>query len=153
MARSFTLETFLLLALAGFCGLFLLASKDYGATAALFPRVIATAALAFIALDVVYGSLVAAKGRARAQTKESPGESRAGWVAPLALQGGYIALIYLAGFAAATLVYLLVCPWQLRYRRWMVTILHAVSLTFVIVYTFHSVFHVRLPRGLLGLPF
>jgi hypothetical protein len=30
--------------------------------------------------------------------------------------------------------------------------LHAVLLTFVIVYTFHSVFHVRLPKGLLGIP-
>lgn len=147
MARHVTLETFLLLVLAGFSGLFLLASRDYGTTAALFPGVIASAALAFIALDVVSGALFSRKAKAPAEA------SNMGWVAPLALQGGYIALIYLAGFAAATLVYLLVCPWQLRYRNRLVTVLHAVLFTFAIVYVFHVVFHVRLPKGLLGIPF
>lgn len=151
MGRSLTLETFLLLVLAGFSGLFLLATQHYGATAALFPRVIASATLGFIALDIIYDYLLARKDVR--QAKSFPEGRNTGWVAPLALQGGYIALIYIAGFATATLVYLLACPWQLSYRNWIVTIVHAVLLTFVIVYTFHSVFHVRLPRGLLGLPF
>lgn len=153
MARSFTLETFLLLVLAGFAGLFLLATKDYGATAALFPRLIASATLGLIALDVVCVHLFAAKKARKAKPDEASEKARSGWMVPLALQGGYIALIYVAGFAMATLIYLLVCPWQLRYRRWMVTIAHAVLLTAVLVYAFHSVFHTRLPRGLLGMPF
>jgi sterol desaturase/sphingolipid hydroxylase (fatty acid hydroxylase superfamily) len=136
--------------LAGFSGLFLLLSKDYGTTAALFPRVIASVSLAFIILDVLW-EYFSASGE-RAKPKEQAQGSNAGWLAPFALQGGYIALIYVAGFATATFLYLLACPWQLRYRNWIVTTLHAVLLTFVIVYTFHFVFHVRLPKGLLGIP-
>lgn len=146
MTRHFTLETFLLLVLTAFAGSFLMATREYGATAALFPRVIASATLALIALDVAMHSFFSRDANKRV-------EEAKGWMAPLALQGGYIALIYLAGFAVATLIYLLVCPWQLRYRKWVITVVHALLLTFVIVYTFHSVFHVRLPRGLLGLPF
>ncbi|HWP24669.1 MAG TPA: tripartite tricarboxylate transporter TctB family protein [Candidatus Binatia bacterium] len=153
MARSFTLETLLLLVLSGFAGLFLLATKDYGSTAALFPRVIASATLVLIALDLLYDYLLAATKTPKTRADKAPDQARSGWMAPLALQGGYIALIYVAGFAAATLIYLLICPWQLRYRRWVVTIVHAVVFTAVLVYTFHSVFHARLPKGVVGLPF
>jgi tripartite tricarboxylate transporter TctB family protein len=152
MARYPSLEVLLLAALAGFSGLFLVVTKDYGATAALFPRVIASASLAFIALDIAWGYLLAGKEHSKRQTKAPAETGNTGWLAPLALQAGYIAFIYVAGFSTATFFYLLACPWQLRYRNWLVTILHAVLLTFAIVYTFHSVFHVRLPKGLLGMP-
>ena len=143
-----TLEGLLLVILAGFAILFLLVTKDYGATAALFPRVVAAATLAFLAFDLGWQYFLAKK-------KFVPLRHDAevvSWWAALALQAGYIALIYIAGFSAATLAYLIACPWQLRYRRWAVTISHAVLLTFTIVYTFNSVFHVRLPKGLLGIP-
>ncbi|HEX2931326.1 MAG TPA: tripartite tricarboxylate transporter TctB family protein [Candidatus Binatia bacterium] len=153
MARYLTLEAFLLAVLAGFSGLFLLATKDYGTTAALFPRVIALAALAFLVVDLVWGYVLAGKECGEPQAKTRAVTSSTGWVWPLALQGGYIALIYVAGLSTATLFYLVACPWQLRYRNWVITILHAVLLTLVIVYTFHYVFHVRLPKGLLGIPF
>jgi len=146
------LEALLLLILAGFSTLFLLFTKDYGATAALFPRVVASASLVLIALDTLWNYLGVRKSRAEPEDK-SPDEIRnKSWASPLALQAGYIGFIYVAGFATATLIYLIACPWQLRYRNWIVTILHAVLLTFAIVYTFHSVFHVRLPKGLLGIP-
>ena len=146
------MEALLLVVLAGFSALFLFITKDYGATAALFPRVVASASLAFIALDILWKYFVVAKGGAKPQTTSPDQTSNSGWASPLALQAGYIGLIYTAGFSTATLIYLLVCPWQLRFRNWLVTILHAVLLTFAIVYTFHSVFHVRLPKGLLGIP-
>jgi hypothetical protein len=142
------LEGLLLVILAGFAVLFLLVTKDYGATAALFPRVVAAATLAFLAFDLGWQYFLAKK-------KSAPVRQDAAvvsWWAALALQAGYIALIYIAGFSAATLIYLIACPWQLRYRKWAVTISHAVLLTFTIVYTFNSVFHVRLPKGLLGIP-
>ncbi len=143
-----TLEGLLLVILAGFAVLFLLVTKDYGATAALFPRVVAAATLAFLAFDLGWQYFLAKK-------KSAPVRQDAAvvsWWAALALQAGYIALIYIAGFSAATLIYSIACPWQLRYRKWAVTISHAVLLTFTIVYTFNSVFHVRLPKGLLGIP-
>jgi hypothetical protein len=152
MPRKLTLETFLLAVLAGFSGLFLLFSKDYGTTAALFPRVIASASLVFIILDIGSEYAFARQAPIKPRAEKSAKTGTLGWMPPLALQAGYIALIYIAGFTAATFVYLLACPWQLRYRNWLVTILHAALLTFTIVYTFHSVFHIRLPRGVLGLP-
>lgn len=138
----------MLVILAGFAVLFLLVTKDYGATAAFFPRVVAAATLAFLAFDLGWQYFLAKK-------KSPPLRHDAevvSWWAALALQAGYIALIYIAGFSAATLAYLIACPWQLRYRRWAITISHAVLLTFTIVYTFNFVFHVRLPKGLLGIP-
>ena len=147
-----TLEGLLLVILAGFAVLFLLVTKDYGATAALFPRVVAAATLAFLAFDLGWQYLLAKKTSAPAVAQARRDAAVVSWWAALALQAGYIALIYIAGFSAATLAYLIACPWQLRYRRWAVTISHAVLLTFTIVYTFNSVFHVRLPKGLLGIP-
>ena len=152
MARGLTWETFLLAILAGFSALFLLISKDYGATAALFPRVIASASLAFIILDIGWEYMFAKQASGKPRVEKSGKTGAVGWMPPLALQAGYIALIYIAGFTAATFLYLVACPWQLRYRNWLVTILHAALLTFTIVYTFHAVFHVRLPRGMLGFP-
>ena len=146
------MEALLLVVLAGFSALFLFVTKDYGGTAALFPRVVASASLVFIALDILWKYFAVAKGGAKPQAQVPDQTGNSGWASPLALQAGYIGLIYLAGFSTATLVYLIACPWQLRYRNWIVTILHAVLLTFTIVYTFHSVFHVRLPKGLLGIP-
>jgi hypothetical protein len=146
------LEALLLVVLAGFSALFLFITKDYGATAALFPRVVASASLIFIAVDILWKYFVIEKAGAKLQATTADQTSDIGWASPLALQAGYIGLIYVAGFSTATLIYLMVCPWQLRYRNWFVTILHAVLLTFAIVYTFHSVFHVRLPKGLLGIP-
>lgn len=152
MPRNLTLETFLLAVLAGFSALFLLISKDYGTTAALFPRVIASASLVFIILDIGWEYASARQAPIKPRAEKFGKTGSVGWMPPLALQAGYIALIYIAGFTAATFLYLLACPWQLRYRKWLVTILHAALLTFTIVYTFHSVFHIRLPRGVLGLP-
>lgn len=145
-----TLETLLLVVLAGFSALFLVLTKDYGATAALFPRVVASASLVFLALDILWKYFVAGKNTIRAKAPDHTNNK--GWVLPLAFQAGYLGLIYVAGFSAATLAYLIACPWQLRYRNWIITILHAVLLTFAIVYTFHTVFHVRLPKGMLGIP-
>ena len=48
------MEALLLVVLAGFAVLFLFLSKDYGVTAALFPRVVASASFVFIALDVLW---------------------------------------------------------------------------------------------------
>lgn len=146
------MEAFLFAILAGFSALFLLVTKDYGATAALFPRVVASVSLVFIALDILWNYFRAGKRRAESKGKTFAQLSNNGWTLPLALQASYIGLIYIAGFALATIIYLIACPWQLRYRNWIVMLLHAVALTFAIVYTFHFVFLVRLPKGLLGIP-
>ena len=146
-----TLESLLLFILAGFAVLFLWVTRDYGATAALFPRVVAIASLGFIALDLLGQSSPRKKTSALAAGAE-PASGSVSWTSALALQAVYIGLIYVAGFATATLAYLIACPWHLRFRNWTVIVVHGVLLTVVTVYTFHTIFHVRLPKGLLGMP-
>ena len=64
------MEAILLVVLAGFAVLFLFLSKDYGVTAALFPRVVASASLVFIALDILWKYFAAAKGGAEKAGQE-----------------------------------------------------------------------------------
>lgn len=71
------------------------------------------------------------------------------WPTVLALQIGYISAIYLLGFTVATLLYLVVAPLQLRYRRWLIIAGAAVLLTLVIAGSFTWFFHIRLPKGIL----
>lgn len=146
------LEILLLFILTGFAVLFLWVTKDYGATAALFPRVVAVISLGFVALDLVGQFSRRKKTSATPRAAASKTSGGVSWVSALALQAVYIGLIYVAGFSTATLTYLIACPWHLRFRNWTVTIVHAVLLTITIVYTFHSIFHVRLPKGMLGIP-
>ncbi len=128
----------------------MLLTKDYNPTAALFPRLVALSSLVLIVLDLSLRLFT--DETAMAAEKEEKKSDSVSWYAALALQGGYIAFIYLIGFSAATLLFLLLCPWHLRYRRWPITVIHGALLTLVIVGSFHLFFHVRLPKGFLGIP-
>jgi len=126
-------------------------TKDFNPTAALFPRLVAAFSLFCIALSLVFQFMgkgeTAPPEKAREQNPES-----VSWPATLTLQGGYIILIYVIGFSAATLFYLLLSPWQMHYRRWGVILLHGLLLTLSVAVSFHWLFHVRLPKGLIGIP-
>jgi predicted PurR-regulated permease PerM len=71
------------------------------------------------------------------------------WPSVLALQAGYIFAIYLVGFTFATLLYLILGPIHMRYRRWGVIAAQAVFLTIIISGSFIWFFHIRLPKGIL----
>jgi hypothetical protein len=126
-------------------------AKDYNSTAALFPRLVALSALLFLALDLISKKVGARKPREVGQPPDSTLQPPP-WLPALALQGGYIIFVYLIGFSAATLLFLLAVPAQMRYRRWPITALYAILLTVAIYVSFHWLFHVRLPKGLIGLP-
>jgi hypothetical protein len=146
------LEGLLLFILVAFAVLFLWVTKDYGATAALFPRVVAVVSLGFVALDLFGQFSRRRKKSATPRASSSVTSSGVFWFSALVLQAVYIGLIYVAGFSAATLTYLIVSPRHLRFRNWTAIIVHGVLLTVTIVYTFHSIFHVRMPKGMLGIP-
>ncbi|HXG50696.1 MAG TPA: tripartite tricarboxylate transporter TctB family protein [candidate division Zixibacteria bacterium] len=135
---------------AGFAAALLFFSRENNPTAALFPRVVGVATLAFVLLDLIInrtGIRHAAPPEGRASGGRLPA-----WGIPLALQAVYLALIYVIGFSLATFVFLLLCPLVLGYRRPAVVAAHAVLFTAVLVFTFQSVFHIRLPKGLIGFP-
>jgi hypothetical protein len=77
-----------------------------------------------------------------------PGPGSVYWPIVLALQAGYILAIYLLGFSLATLLYLVIAPLQLRYRRWAVVAVQAALLTVIISGSFIWFFHIRLPKGI-----
>jgi hypothetical protein len=79
---------------------------------------------------------------------EAPGEGRK-LLLPWILQAGYVILIYLIGFIAATLLYLIMAPIQLRYERRGVAIAASVVLTLLLAGSFMWLFDIQLPPGAL----
>ena len=145
------LEKVLLSLLGSFCVAFLLLTWELHSTAALFPRWVAFAAIVFLVCAVPMRRSDASIQRSEDVDENFP-QATAGvvnWSTVLALQLGYVIAIYLIGFTIATVVYLLVGPIQMGYRRWMIIALQAVVLTAVISGSFIGFFHIRLPKGIL----
>jgi hypothetical protein len=64
--------------------------------------------------------------------------------------GAYLALIVVIGFNLATLVFMILYPPLIGYRRWVVIVPFAVIMTAAVAYCFGSILHVQLPIGILG---
>lgn len=148
--RISALEGFLLFVLAGFAATFLIQSRQFGETAAMFPRLVAGVSLALLALATAFelrDKVRTGKKSLETMTTRAPGAIP--WPVALAVQIAYIALVVLIGFSLATLIYLMGAPLQMRYRRWGVLGAFAILLTATVVASFTFLFHVRLPEGLL----
>jgi hypothetical protein len=140
------LELLLLVILGGFALTFLFLSRDYNPTAALFPRFIAFASLVFLGLTrMVSGAAVTENQNETAGTDMPDTESLP--IPILAVEAGYVVLIYLIGFFLATLLYLIVAPIQLRYARRGVAFAASVMLTLMIAGSFMWLFDIQLPPG------
>src|SRR5262245_23243927 len=102
------LEVLLFAILGGFAETFRFLSREYNATAALFPKLIAIASLIFLVTGIA----------TRKSSNMGSDPSLLNFKpSMLALQAGYVVLIYIVGFFVATLVYLIVAPIQLRYQH------------------------------------
>jgi hypothetical protein len=132
------LEVLLFAILGGFAVTFLFLSREYNSTAALFPKLIAIASLVFLAAGI-------------ATRKFSNSRSEASLLdfkpSMLALQGGYVLIIYLLGFFVATLLYLIVAPIQLRYPHRGIAVAISVVLTLLLAGSFMWLFDIQLPPG------
>jgi tripartite tricarboxylate transporter TctB family protein len=132
------LEVLLFVILGGFAATFLFLSREYNSTAALFPKLIAIASLLFLA-----GGIVSQKfsnmGSDPSLLDFKP--------SMLALQGGYVVVIYLLGFFVATLLYLIVAPMQLRYPHRGIAVAISVVLTLLLAGSFMWLFDIQLPPG------
>ena len=144
------MEIVLLLILGGFTAAFLFESRQYGEMAAFLPRLVSVASLVLLALALAVQIFRKAKSGGR--EGEAPAAWAADavpWPAALATQVGSIVLIFFVGFPVATLIYLLVAPFQMHYRRWKIMVPFAFLLTAVTVASFTHLFSVRFPGGLL----
>ena len=141
---NITLEALLLATLGGFAALFLVLSKDYNSTAALFPQWIALASLAFLAVLIIR---LVVRSKEPHEPPEPPEELGKRPTAIVLVEGAYIILIFLAGFFAATFFFLLIAPVQMRYERRGVVLMHAVVLTLMLAGSFSWLFNIQLPTG------
>ncbi len=63
---------------------------------------------------------------------------------------GYFVLIYFLGFTLVTLIYLIVLPLLLGYRRYRIVLITGVLWTVAFVSIFSYVLHARIPEGMVG---
>ena len=144
------LEAVLLVLLGGFAAVFLILSRDYNSTAALFPQGIAIVSLLSLAALIVQQFRHSV--RSSAASDEKIIEPSAGSVSRpvvFALQGAYILFIYLLGFFAATFLFLLIAPLQLRYKSWRVVAVQSLVVTLAVAGSFLWLFDIRLPAGVI----
>jgi hypothetical protein len=153
-ARSLILDpdVILMAALGLFAGAFLIETRTYNPTAALFPRLVSIISLIFIAWTIGQRYLTL---RREAQSSPEPeaetgakGEGVFAWYWSLATMVGYFVLIYLLGFTLVTLVYLLVLPLLLGYRKYKIVLMTGVLWTVAFITVFTYVLHARIPGGI-----
>jgi hypothetical protein len=151
----------ILILLAGlvFSSLFLLESygEDYSA-AALLPNIVAvTCILLGISLFVTKGMLLR-KARSPMMRKEeglATNSPESQTVSLLAWWWSYIAIavyflfILLIGFIWATLLYILILPFFMHYKKWKVAFMTSVIVTACMYVAFSVVLKITLPTGIL----
>jgi hypothetical protein len=137
-----------------FAGAFLIETRTYNPTAALFPRLVAIISLIFIIWTIAQRCLTLgrkAKTSPEARAEVEPtGEGVLAWYWSLATMVGYFVLIYLLGFSLVTLIYLLVLPFLLGYRRYKIVLIAGILWTVAFITVFTYVLHARIPEGIVG---
>jgi len=145
-------DIILMAVLGVFAGAFLIETRSYNSTAALFPRLVSIASL-FLVIWTITQRYLALKRRTKhsADTKakaEKTGEGSLAWYWSLATMVGYFVLIYLLGFTLVTLIYLLVLPVLLGYRRYKIVLVTGILSTAAFITVFSYVLHARIPEGI-----
>ncbi len=144
----------LMVVLGVFAGAFLIETRTYNPTAALFPRLVSIISLIFIVWTIVQRVFSLAKRADQspeARSETGPQGARVfTWYWSLAAMVGYYVLIYLLGFTLVTLVYLIVLPLLLGYRRYLIILITGVLWTVAFLSVFNYILHARIPEGIVG---
>ena len=147
-------DIILMVALGVFAGAFLIETRTYNPTAALFPRLVSIISLSFIAWTITQRCIVQVRKRKESEEAEEAtrvsGEGVLTWYWSLVTMVSYFVLIYLLGFTLVTLIYLVVLPFLLGYRRYKIILITGVLWTVAFVTVFTYVLHARIPEGIVG---
>ena len=152
--RILDLDLILMAILGAFAAAFLIDSRSYNPTAALFPRLISIIVLLLVlwtAAHRLWELFGRPQGVSRSAERVAPKQKGVmTWYGSLITIVIYFLLIYVIGFTWAALVYLVVLPILLGYRKYKIIFAIAAmwTLSFVLVFTY--VVHTRIPGGLLG---
>jgi putative tricarboxylic transport membrane protein len=147
-------DVILMVVLGVFAGAFLLETRTYNPTAALFPRLVSIISLIFI-IWTIGQRYLALRGEAepspeREEEAEVKGKGALEWYWSLGTMVGYFVLIYLLGFTLVTLIYLLAIPFLLGYRKVKIVVITGVLWTVAFITVFTHVLHARIPEGIVG---
>jgi hypothetical protein len=149
----FDLELVILIILGAFALAFLIDTRSYNRIAALFPRLVSVATLLLIlAYLVVRFSMSLKKEKQPSETDAETtvkGEGSLSGNVTLAIMLGYFLLIFIVGLTWASLVYLLVVPVWMGYRRYRIIAITSILWVIAFVCIFHFMLHTRIPQGLL----
>jgi hypothetical protein len=150
-------ETVAVATIAGFSGLFLFQTYQYGHRAALFPRVVSLTVL-FLTGFFIVSRLRRAMAKQKSAAKEEPARVKiageldraagVNWLVTLSAATAFFILIYLVGFGLATFIYVAAHLYLAGYRRHSVVFLFAMAMAVLIVGTGY-LFSIPLPQGLL----
>jgi len=147
-------DLFLLGMVGLFAAAFLIDSREYNPTAAMLPRLVAV-----ITLLLVVGSLIQHYVKVHRQDRTLPQEGvedsegkRGGlvWYLNLSAILLYFLMIFVIGLIGASLLYLLLAPLILGYRRFKIVAVIAGCWIVFFVYVFTQILYTRLPAGVLG---
>ena len=143
----------LMAVLGVFAGAFLIETRSYNPTAALFPRLVSIVSLIFVAWTIAQRYLaLRRKAKSSPDAKAVAGRTQGAlaWYWSVATMVGYFALIHLLGFTLVTLLYLLALPLLLGYRRYRIVLVTGVLSTVAFITVFSYVLHARIPEGIVG---
>jgi hypothetical protein len=153
-SRLLDLDIIVLVILGAFAAAFLIETRTYNPTAALFPRLVSIISLFFILWSIAQRcwTLFHKQEALTESDEEGSGEKKdsMAWYATAGTMVAYFVLIYILGFTATTLIYLVATPFLLGYgKRWLVFLVGILwTVGFVVVFSY--VLHSRIPEGLLG---
>jgi uncharacterized membrane protein (DUF485 family) len=152
--RILDLDLILMAILGAFAAAFLIDSRSYNPTAALFPRLISTIVLLLILWTAAHRlwELFGKPQEVSASVEEVAPKQKGvmTWYVSLITIVIYFLLIYVIGFTWAALVYLVILPILLGYRKYKIIFAIAAMWTVSFVLVFTYVVHTRIPGGLLG---
>jgi Ca2+/Na+ antiporter len=149
----FDLELVILLILGAFALAFLIDTRTYNRIAALFPRLVSVVTLLLIlAYLVVRFSMSLKEEQPLQKEAEAParGEGSISGHVSLAIMVGYFVSIFIIGLTWASLLYLLLVPVWMGYRRYRIIAITSVLWIVAFVCIFHYLLHTRIPQGFLG---
>jgi hypothetical protein len=149
----FDLELVILVILGAFALAFLIDTRSYNRIAALFPRLVSVVTLLLILAYLVLRLSMSLKEKqpseAEAETTAKGEGSLSGHVT-LAIMLGYFLSIFIIGLTWASLVYLLVVPVWMGYRKYRIVAITSILWVIAFVCIFHYMLHTRIPQGFLG---
>ena len=143
------MDTIILAVISVLLAMEFIMSFSINPNAAQVPKMITGAGLVLCVIEAISQVKKIVTGKYETLKSEGAGHQTLSWYMNLVLIAGYIAALSTIGFIPSSLVYLVLMPALMGYRKWKVVIPFAVITTVVLYLSFTYAFRVELPLGIL----